>query len=838
MQLDCALLFAMLRDKDLVSKLPTLEVVATDFKHPQHGRAYRFICKHLEDHGALPSAAVVKQVCQVDIEDSDVAPGFALAEFLKRKLFGRVSSGIETVGDSLRKNDPEGAYGLMRGLVETIRPGSTIVTPREVASLGHKVIELYEKVKGGYQGVPCVWPSINDTTMGLWPKTTNYYVARAGIGKCASFATLIIDATTGVYKTIQQIVEEKADVFTRDENGDIKRVTPTNWIHTGRKECLRIKLRSGRELSCTPEHPLMTVDGWKRLDEIKPGDHVETVRNMPEPANTIALPEHEVVLLAALLADGSYTGAGVQFTKGDPAIIDKVATCVSMMGADLVPAKAEYQYLVRRRDCRERNPVRMMLDRYGCGHLLSKKKVIPDEIFQLPNDLLAKFLGTFWSCDGSVSGERAPRVELASKVMVQQIQRLLLRFGITSRVSYSQPKLNGTRFDAWCLSVYATGWELFRDYIPLIGKNTKVVVSKGTRADNIPLTSDLRKKILEVVERGYVHGCKFADVSKLLGYSPMVFRSNLLRYKAIPRRTFAAFIDVFNAHELAPLLVNHWDEVVSIEPDGVQEVYDLSVADTHSFVAEDVVCHNTWVVWLQARHAWRAGYRVLCVSPEMSEEECTERFFLIESRVSAHQVLRGNLSDFAYERLKSSIEERKDDKGLYIIDMDDDLSWQGIESAIRSCKPHLVCLDSIYMLGQGRDRTERTIRTTDWLRKISKRFGEEYGTAFVGFHQLSRAAVQSKKAGGVGYEDAAVALTDQIFWDAHSLWIMEQDADMRADKRIRFHCRKVRRGVWRSKPVDAYWDFDNMRFDEIVSQEDDFVDHEFDDTDKGKTTPF
>lgn len=429
MQLDCALLFAMLRDKDLVSKLPTLEVVATDFKHPQHGRAYRFICKHLQDHGALPSTAVVKQVCQVDIEDSDVAPGFALAEFLKRKLFGRVSSGIETVGDSLRKNDPEGAYALMRGLVESIRPGSTIVTPREVASLGHKVIELYEKVKGGYQGVPCVWPSINDTTMGLWPKTTNYYVARAGIGK-------------------------------------------------------------------------------------------------------------------------------------------------------------------------------------------------------------------------------------------------------------------------------------------------------------------------------------------------------------------------------------------------------------------------TWVVWLQARHAWRAGYRVLCVSPEMSEEECVERFFLIESRVSAHQVLRGNLSDFAYERLKSSIEERKNDKGLYIIDMDDDLSWQGIESAIRSCKPQLVCLDSIYMIGQGRDRTERTIRTTDWLRKISKRYGEEYGTAFVGFHQLSRAAVQSKKAGGVGYEDAAVALTDQIFWDAHSLWIMEQDADMRADKRIRFHCRKIRRGVWRSKPVDVYWDFDNMRFDEIVSQEDDFVDHEFDDTDKGKTTPF
>ncbi len=429
MQLDCALLHAMLRDDELVAKLPNLEVDANDFKSPQHGRAYKFICQHFRDYHALPTASIVKEVCNVDIGDSDVAPQFALAEFLKRKLFGRVSAGVQTVEKSLRANDPEAAYALMRGLVDTIRPGSAMVTPRAVPSLGHKVIELYDKVKSGYQGIPFVWPGINDTTMGMWPKTTNYFVARSGVGK-------------------------------------------------------------------------------------------------------------------------------------------------------------------------------------------------------------------------------------------------------------------------------------------------------------------------------------------------------------------------------------------------------------------------TWVVWLQARHAWKAGYRVLGISPEMTEEECTERFFLIESGVSAHNVLKGTLSDFEYKRLKDSIEERKKDEGLYIIDMDDDLSFEGIESAIRNVKPQLVCVDSLYMLGHGRDRTERTIRTTDWLRKVSKKYGEKYGTAFVGFHQLSRAAVQSKKAGGVGYEDAAVALTDQIFWDAHSLWIMEQDADMRADKRIRFHCRKIRRGIWRSKPVDTYWDFDRMKFDEIESEDDEFVDKEFAKTDKGKSIPF
>jgi replicative DNA helicase len=36
-----------------------------------------------------------------------------------------------------------------------------------------------------------------------------------------------------------------------------------------------------------------------------------------------------------------------------------------------------------------------------------------------------------------------------------------------------------------------------------------------------------------------------------------------------------------------------WDEIVSIEPDGDDDVYDLTVEGLHSFVAEDIVVHNS-----------------------------------------------------------------------------------------------------------------------------------------------------------------------------------------------------------------------------------------------------
>lgn len=37
----------------------------------------------------------------------------------------------------------------------------------------------------------------------------------------------------------------------------------------------------------------------------------------------------------------------------------------------------------------------------------------------------------------------------------------------------------------------------------------------------------------------------------------------------------------------------YWDEIVSIQPDGVEEVYDLTVEKHHNFVADDIIVHNS-----------------------------------------------------------------------------------------------------------------------------------------------------------------------------------------------------------------------------------------------------
>jgi len=68
-----------------------------------------------------------------------------------------------------------------------------------------------------------------------------------------------------------------------------------------------------------------------------------------------------------------------------------------------------------------------------------------------------------------------------------------------------------------------------------------------------------------------------------------LYKSNLSRGRA------ARAAEAVGSDELARLAGSdvYWDRVVAIEPEGVEEVYDLTVEGLHNFVAEDIVVHNS-----------------------------------------------------------------------------------------------------------------------------------------------------------------------------------------------------------------------------------------------------
>jgi replicative DNA helicase len=102
-----------------------------------------------------------------------------------------------------------------------------------------------------------------------------------------------------------------------------------------------------------------------------------------------------------------------------------------------------------------RNPIAAWLDELGLFGLRSHEKFVPEPVFSLPKKQIALFLRHLWATDGSVTvnkNGRGGRVYYAStsRQLVDDLSRLLLRFGISCRVRRVQK--SGYR-DGWTLDI-------------------------------------------------------------------------------------------------------------------------------------------------------------------------------------------------------------------------------------------------------------------------------------------------------------------------------------------------------------------------------------------------
>jgi replicative DNA helicase len=75
----------------------------------------------------------------------------------------------------------------------------------------------------------------------------------------------------------------------------------------------------------------------------------------------------------------------------------------------------------------------------------------------------------------------------------------------------------------------------------------------------------------------------------------MAYAGTGLYHQNMSRERARRVVEVVPSDELELLSISdvYWDEIRSIEPDGIEEVYDLTVEDLHNFVAGNVIAHNS-----------------------------------------------------------------------------------------------------------------------------------------------------------------------------------------------------------------------------------------------------
>jgi replicative DNA helicase len=179
-----------------------------------------------------------------------------------------------------------------------------------------KTIERLYEQKQAVTGVPTGFADLDALTSGLQPSDLVVVAGRPSMGKCLTADSEIVLAD-GSVRTIEELVRSRSGrLFTLTEQWRFTTAEPTAFVDDGLKPVFEVTTRLGRRVRTTLPHPFLTIEGWKPLADIRPGDHIAVPRHLAVFGER-PLGEERVKLLAYLLGDGSLTGACPRFTNRD-----------------------------------------------------------------------------------------------------------------------------------------------------------------------------------------------------------------------------------------------------------------------------------------------------------------------------------------------------------------------------------------------------------------------------------------------------------------------------------------------------------------------------------------
>ncbi len=421
---------------------------------------------------------------------------------------------------------------------------------------------------------------------------------------CVTGDTRIHNADTGEIYTIEQLYKEKISipVWTIDEQLKLSKQKLVKSFPSGTKTIYELKLRSGRAIKASANHPFYMLNGWTRLDELSPKDNIALPRIVPSPSKSKKLNESMLILLAHMIGNGCYANRQpIHYTSKNPASLDIVFK-TSQKAFDLSPRKVKQEncyHIYLSSKIHGHNPFTDWLRDLGIYGQRSHQKLIPSIIFELSDKQIELFLKHLWSTDGCLSYNRTSNnyiIYYASNSirLATDVQQLLLRLGILSTIRESKEKEYKTIFN-----VHVQGKNsklLFLNKVGAFGQKTKHLQSAKAFLNKIksnPNNDVIPKEAWKLVKDAKnCHNMGWDDIASNLGvsYDGSAIQKNGISSSRMSR---------LNSFLKSPLLANleksdiYWDEVLSITKLGQEIVYDATVENTHNFLANDIFIHNS-----------------------------------------------------------------------------------------------------------------------------------------------------------------------------------------------------------------------------------------------------
>jgi len=749
----------------------------------------------LEQQGRIAGVGGIAYLASLDLDLPDL---------------GRIDTYVEIVKErSIRRRLIQASGGIIRDCLDGGLEANAALDRAEQAILGlgeeaiqrgfvplaqvfHSTLEDLEERPGTTLiGVPSGFIDFDQITHGLNRGNLIIVAGRPGMGKCLSADAELLEADGGV-RTIAEVVERgSARLLTLAADRRFEWTSPSAFVDDGIKPVFEVTTRLGRRVKVTATHPFLTLAGWRRLEELTVGEVIGVPRRL-EVFGGAPLGEHKARLLGYLLGDGGLTGNAARFTNGSQLLREDFAEAVARFGgvrvteadsggartptltvvADETATAAERTRFAESLDealvacgasarsaaaaagvspasvtgwrrgryvpagatatalesilpvqvpasARHNGPnvFTRWLTELGLMGRDAHEKFVPDIVFRAPEAELGAFLNRLFATDGWVSTWRSGQVQVGfcscSERLARQVQHLLLRFGVIASLRRRGVRYRGGIRHAWQLDITE------------------------------------RESILAFLTRIGAYG-KDAQVRRALA--------------ALSRR--GANGQVIPFPQRAQSL--YWDRITAIRYLGEEQVYDLTIPDTHNFVANDICVHNTSFALNVAQHvAIREKRTVGIFSLEMSQQELALRVLCSEADISFKRLRSGDLSRNQWTKVIQTVRATAETP-LYIDDSPNPTLLE-MASKARRLKAEkgleLAIVDYLQLMQAGGRYENRNLEIAAISRGL-KQLAKELEIPVMALSQLSR---QPERRGSDHRPQLA---------DLRESGALEQDADL------------------------------------------------------------
>ncbi|MCW3130160.1 MAG: ATP-binding protein [Methanophagales archaeon] len=433
------------------------------------------------------------------------------------------------------------------------------------------------------------------------------------------------------------------------------------WKRQATSKMYRILTSSGREIKVTPTHPFFVCGDDARLrgkkaEDLKVGDFIATPRKIDvfgahQPLNNdygwsrrrkavrLKLPSHTTPefwrFIGLFIAEGHlesrmHPRCTAFFINNSSQLMEEYRTYAKKLGLN-----PSYRDSHSGKTAKEINisgiEFGTLLENLGIAGP-SRSKRVPELLFKCSTEEITAFLSALFDSDGTVSiKHRKIVITSASKKLLSQVQHLLLRLGILSRLcptssakatsTTPHPKKNGF----YRLSI--TGGEI-KKFDTKVGFTVAEKIEKlkklcdspcihNTSIDVVPNLASLLKEIrLRLRLTQFECGITRSSYQHYERGDRNPSRSSLHRVVQQFEKRAKCMDDMDDAVELLSALkamLNSdifWDRIEKIE-DFVSDdeyVYDIQVPVYHNFVANDIYVHNSQMLTFLVKLAPRGLY--------------------------------------------------------------------------------------------------------------------------------------------------------------------------------------------------------------------------------------